>query len=229
MERLENSTNEELKETIIAMLNYGAASQTYFGYKTDSLVNAFLTDDEKNLVWNSEILDTATEADDEMTVNFTPSDALTDNGSTLILEGAVSVKHYIGIGNDPAAFDNSSAVFYFWTEEDYLALLAKGEALSIDNATYVKAASFGYAGSAYGYEYSVESEQFVAKELGKTLFAAFAVEDTEGCAHCSGIIEYSPEAYAEYKLGDGVESEIDNLVKRLVVYGEYAKIYLENK
>lgn len=228
-DRIANSSNANLKAALKAMLNYGAASQIYFGYNTENLANASLSEEDKALSFNNEYLTSLIEVDENIAKNFASTGTLYDNGNTLKLEGATSVKYYVGVGKDKSKFDGCEGKFYFWTEEDYLALLAKGEALSIDNATYVKAASFGYAGSAYGYEYSVESEQFVAKELGKTLFAAFAVEDADGFVHCSGIIEYSPEAYAEYKLGDGVESEIDNLVKRLVVYGEYAKIYLENK
>lgn len=39
---LETSTNEKIKVLITAMLNYGAASQTHFGYNTDDLANAEL-------------------------------------------------------------------------------------------------------------------------------------------------------------------------------------------
>jgi hypothetical protein len=36
---LENSTNDNMKALLRAMLNYGAASQTHFGYRTDDLAN----------------------------------------------------------------------------------------------------------------------------------------------------------------------------------------------
>ncbi len=49
MERLENSTNSEFKKLLVDLLNYGAAAQTYFGYKTDALVNADLTDEQRAL------------------------------------------------------------------------------------------------------------------------------------------------------------------------------------
>ena len=39
---LANSTNEDLKALVTAMLNYGAASQIHFGYNTDDLANAEL-------------------------------------------------------------------------------------------------------------------------------------------------------------------------------------------
>ena len=39
---LANSTDEEMKDLVTAMLNYGAASQTHFGYNTDNMANAEL-------------------------------------------------------------------------------------------------------------------------------------------------------------------------------------------
>ena len=39
---LANSTDEEMKDLVTAMLNYGAASQIHFGYNTDKLANAGL-------------------------------------------------------------------------------------------------------------------------------------------------------------------------------------------
>ena len=50
MDRLANSANEELKRLCVAMLNYGAAAQVYFDYKTDSLMNAGLTEEQQALV-----------------------------------------------------------------------------------------------------------------------------------------------------------------------------------
>jgi hypothetical protein len=43
MSRLQKSTDEKQKALCVAMLNYGAAAQSYFGYKTDKLMNAELT------------------------------------------------------------------------------------------------------------------------------------------------------------------------------------------
>ncbi len=41
-ERIENSTNNNMKPLMYALLHYGAAAQTYFGYRTDALANAGL-------------------------------------------------------------------------------------------------------------------------------------------------------------------------------------------
>lgn len=230
LDRLENSTDESLKLTIKAMLNYGAASQVYFGYKTDSLVNSCLQDSDKELVWNDEYLDTAATPDAEMTENIVSTNTLKSNGNTLLLEGAVSVKYYVGVGSDASKFENArSAVFYFWTEEDYNALLSRGEALSYENASYTKEAMLVYSGSSYGYEYTAVSEQFVAKEFGKTLYSTLCVVDSDGTEHSSGVSSYSPETYAYQKINDTKTAQIDELVKWLTIYGEYAKAYFADK
>ena len=44
--QLKNSTDMKLKQLVAAMLNYGAAAQLYFGYNTDILANASLTDEQ---------------------------------------------------------------------------------------------------------------------------------------------------------------------------------------
>ena len=49
MQKLETSTNDEFKTALVDMLNYGAAAQSKFGYKTDDLANSQLTDAQKNL------------------------------------------------------------------------------------------------------------------------------------------------------------------------------------
>jgi hypothetical protein len=49
MAKLENSANAEFKTALVDMLNYGAAAQVKFGYKTDDLVNSQLTDEQQAL------------------------------------------------------------------------------------------------------------------------------------------------------------------------------------
>ena len=180
--------------------------------------------------WNDEYLDTPPTPDEEMTENFVTTATLTGNGNTLILEGAISVKYYFGIGKDATKFETAeSAIFYFWTEQDYNALKAAGTPLSKDNASYTKSAELVYSGSVYGYEFTAASDEFVAKEIGSALYSTLCITDADGIEHCSGIGAFSPEAYAYQKINDGKEASIDTLVKWLTVYGEYAKIYFESK
>jgi hypothetical protein len=50
LSRLEKSTDENLKALCVAMLNYGAAAQEYFAYRTDDLTNSTLTPEQQALV-----------------------------------------------------------------------------------------------------------------------------------------------------------------------------------
>lgn len=72
-----------------AMLNYGATAQTYFGYNTDNLANASLTDEEKDI--SSVTADTLA----SYKATGTTIDGIgTFAGSTLVLESETTLKAY---------------------------------------------------------------------------------------------------------------------------------------
>ncbi len=89
MERLEKSTNAEFKSLLVDLLNYGAAAQTYFGYKTDALVNADLTAEQKALATGAFNLPTTAENDSGENVTYpasiTKKNILFGNRITLLI------------------------------------------------------------------------------------------------------------------------------------------------
>lgn len=94
---LANSTDEELKTLVTAMLHYGAASQTQFGYNTDSLANADLA------------------AADVSGVNFegfagVPGqgiDLATLYGATLILKSETTLRFFFQVDESVESFSAS--------------------------------------------------------------------------------------------------------------------------
>ncbi len=232
--RFQYSEDEKLKSALVALMNYGAAAQTYFGYKTDKLLNAQLetyvdtyglNGDYLDMGWTDDYLTAVTAPSGKMAANFASTGTLKDNGKSLYLKGAISVNYYFGIGDDNSNFQNSTATMYFWTAEDYAALEATDTALTKENASYtVQTSKLEYSGS-YGYEYAFQSGQIAAKNLGDALYGAMCVTDSDGTEHCTGIVVYSPEVYARTKLNDGKTAPIDDLCQWMVVYGERAKIY----
>ncbi len=232
--RFKNSTDEELKSTLVALLNYGAAAQTYFKYKTDDLINAKLESyvdeyglnaDYLNMNWQDDYLTPAKEPSEAMAANFGSTGTLIDDGNSLYLKGAISVYYYYSIGYDNSKFQNSTATMYFWKEADYEALETAGTALTKENATYVVKSSELIYSDDFGYEYEFVSDQIPAKNLGDTIYGVMCVTDSEGIEHCTGVVVYSPEVFADTKLNDGKTATIDPLCQWMVVYGERAKIY----
>lgn len=69
----------------VATLNYGAAAQTYFGYKTDSLVNAILSDEQKKVTHG-----TSYETAAMTQLDGTPTAEL--KGATLLLNDRINIK-----------------------------------------------------------------------------------------------------------------------------------------
>ena len=230
------ANDEELKTTIVGLLNYGAAAQVYFKYKTNQLMNAslqtyvndgYLKAEYLDLNWSDDYITPVSEPIEDMTVNFAATNTISDNGKTLFLEGAISIKYYKGMGKSNTNFANASEkTFYFWTEADYNALLASGTPLTKENASYsVDAGMLTYGGSKYGYEYSAKSQQFYAKNLGDALYSALCVTDSVGTKYCSGVEVFSPETFAVQAIS-GTDANLAQVAKWLVVYGERASIYL---
>ncbi len=82
-----STTTEEVKTLLKAMLNYGAAAQLQFNYKTDDLANAVLEAADR------ELADVDTSALPQRVVTGT-SEVLTFNGCSLLLGSGTSVRAY---------------------------------------------------------------------------------------------------------------------------------------
>jgi len=77
----------------------------------------------------------------------------------------------------------------------------------------------------YGWEYFATSQPISAKSWGESVYAVLCVTDQNGDEHCSGIITYSPDQYANNKLSDNKQADIDEVVKWMAIYSERAIVY----
>ena len=84
--------DDETKKLVISMLNYGAASQEYFDYNTDSLANSSLTDEQKRLPDTQASDLSAYKSSYTKDENYKGSTSY--YGSSLVLESGTDVKHY---------------------------------------------------------------------------------------------------------------------------------------
>ena len=105
------------KALVVAMLNYGAAAQTYFGYKTNSLMNASLTAEQKALVksYSASMVADVVKADSSKVGTFVMNDGYSNIYPTVSFEGAFSINFYF----TPNKTVDSKLTFYYWDAETY--------------------------------------------------------------------------------------------------------------
>ena len=208
-----NSTTSSaaLKSLCVAMVNYGAEAQLYFGYKTDSLMNAFLTEEQKNLIspYDESMISAITAADTAKTAAFLKNAAAFGIGVAVNFEGAFAVNYYFTV---KYAID-SEVTMYFWDEATY----NSAAALTKENATSVQTMTLS------GSEYLGIVSGIAAKEIDQTLYVSAVF--TSGGEECtSGVLAYSLGYYCKSKAADST-SPMQSLAAATGVYGYYAKQY----
>ena len=209
MSRLEQSNNEDLKALCVAMLNYGAAAQTYFGYKTDNLMNAGLTAAQKARVMDySKDLFKGAPAWDKAH-NFAATETFGQRGTSVSFDGAFAINYYFA----PSAALAEDMTLYIWTPEAY-ASASRLTAANADIVTMVKQANGSYWAQVQG---------IAAKELDSTYYVAATYTDSNGNYHCTGIIPYSLSNYCMNKAVDG--NSMQALAAATAMYGYYAEKY----
>ena len=214
---LANSTNEKMKALVVAMLNYGAAAQVHFEYKTDALVNSFLTDEQKALVseYSSDMVDGIVAADSSKTGNFKAvSGGYSALAPSVVFEGAFSINYYF----TPAKAMDGELKLYYWKLDDYNA----ADVLTADNATgVVVMEETSVAG-----QYLGAVPEIAAKQIDQTVYVC-GVYESDGVSYPTGVIAYSLGAYCLDRIAKGTET-MKAFAAETVVYGYYAKDYFAN-
>jgi hypothetical protein len=213
-DRLANSTNEKTLAMVVAMLNYGAAAQVQFNYKTDSLMNAFLTDAQKAYVseYSSDMVDSIVRVDSTKVGEFAAvSGSFSYLYPSVSFEGAFSINYYFA----PAKAMDGDLTLYYWNATDYTA----ADVLTKDNATGSVVMETGVTAG----EYLGVVKGIAAKEIDQTIYVA-GVYESNGTTCCTGVIAYSLATYCQDRIANGDET-IQNFAKATVVYGYYAKQY----
>ena len=211
-DRIANSSNAKLKSLCVALLNYGAAAQTYFGYRTDDLMNAGIADYQGLVSDYSESMVSALAA-----VDSTKTEAFTYNGgykgyySSASLEGALGCNIYFV----PNTTMDGDMTVYFWDKATY----DSAAALTAENAAYVKTA----AASATAGHYGASFPGIPAKKVDETIFAC-AVYTSGGVTYCSGVRPISLGQYCADRAANGSE-KMQPLAEAIAVYGYYADAY----
>ena len=210
MSRLENSSNEKLKALCVAMLNYGAAAQTYFGYKTDVLANADLTAEQQALVsaYSADLFRGAIGANAAKVGEF----AKTETGfgtkyASVSFESAFAINYYFA----PTAAVDSDVTMYYWTADAY----ASADTLTAENASGALTMVSDGSGN-----YWAQISGIAAKQLDETYYVA-AVYTSNGETFCTGVIAYSLSGYCMRN----ANGNMGELAQATAMYGYYAQQY----
>ena len=204
------TSSETMKELVIALMNYGAAAQKRFNYKTDELMNAWLPAEQQTVAWSDEWINAL--PTDTSKFTFDANEQITMVGSSVTFVGAVNQNFYFDI---PAELTQNAAKIelLYWTESEYEALTE----LTVANAHRV--------------DYDLTNGRAViegtaAKNLGNACYLVLHIENEDGDVF-SGIFIDSAHDYARRVLASSSTSDaMKELARTLVIYSNKAKAQL---
>jgi len=201
----DSGSSAKAKTLVVAMLNYGAAAQTYFSYKTNSLMNAGLTADQKALVsaYNDTMIRDVVKPTTAKSGQFVMKGGYSTIKPSVSFEGAFAINYYF----TPSATPNDGITFYYWTADDYNKL----GTLTVSNATGTMKMS------ASGGQYSATVSGIAAKQMDAPIYIA-AVYTSGATNYFTNVIAYSLGAYCKNVSGTAIGAAT-------AVYGYYAKAY----
>ncbi len=210
-----SSTSENQKALCVAMLNYGAEAQKYFGYHTDSLMNGELTAEQQTMVvaYSADLFTGPVRADAAKVGNMVRTDkGFSACSATVSFDGAFAINYYFV----PNSYLDGAITFYYWSSGDY----ANVTELTAANATGKLTMQKQPDGS-----YWAQISGIAAKEMDDTYYvAAVYTSDLEKC--CTGVIAYSLSKYCMNNASNG--SAMADFAKATAVYGYHAKEYFSS-
>ena len=202
---LATTEKETFKTLLVDMLNYCAASQTYFGYRTDALVNADLTEEQK-------AYGTQTDATVSSTIGKTTLEGATASvyAVSAVFNSNVEIKFYLSISS---AYEDVSALSFkiVYTEKDgsLTTIVITGDNFVYDEATGC---------------YTVKYKDIPAAEL-RNLMEVTVMNGEEAI---SGTVTYSIETYVNSRLNNSTNENFKTLLRELMKYSDSAKEYFNN-
>ena len=211
-----SSTSEKQKALCVAMLNYGAAAQNYFNYRTDDLMNADLTDVQRAMVveYSADLFQGAIAADTSKVGSLTAtSTGFSKKSATVSFEGAFAINYYF----TPDQTVSGDITFYYWTAEDY----AAASTLTASNATGSTTMVAGSDG-----RYWAQVSGIAAKQIDETFYVC-AVYSSGSSTYRTGIVAYSLSKYCMNN-ASGSDAAMAELAKATAVYGYHAETYFAN-
>jgi hypothetical protein len=203
-----NTGSAEMKALVVAMLNYGAAAQTYFNYNTGSLMNASLTSAQKALVksYSASMVADVVKASSSKVGSFVMNGGYSNIYPTVSFEGAFAINFYF----TPNKTVSSAPTMYYWDAETYNSV----SKLTAQNATGVLTMVNDGNGN-----WGAAVEGIAAKDMDSTIYVA-GIYTSNGVSYPTNVISYSLGNYCKTVASNG-----EAFGAATAVYGYYAKAY----
>ena len=209
---LKGAYSDSDKALVVAMLNYGAQAQRYFGYNTENPVNAGLTEEQQALVkgYESDLLAPVQKPDSSKTGAFASTGTgFAKKAPAVSFEGSFVLNYFF----TPSATVADDMTLYYWTENDY----AAATELTAENAT-------GSIVMTPGAQYHAVLEGIHAKDVDSVVYVA-AVYSDGTTTHCTGVLPYSIGAYLTSHAAR--ETNFQAMAQAAAVYCSYCKEYFK--
>jgi hypothetical protein len=219
-----SKADDNLKKLCVAMLDYAAAAQVSFDYKTDDLANNVTVEgvnlDDYRTAYVDTMLTPVVGADASIVGDWARDRVNCPSVvGSLILEGIITNNFSFKFTPEIMS-DVQSAKFLFWDAQTYSQLLASGAEFSEENATVVKEMVLD---SKDGY-YKAGYDKTAVKNLGDSIYVCGVVTTSDGSEYVSGVISYSGHTWISniLKRTDATAND-KNLAKYLAVYSDAAR------
>ncbi len=202
--------NTKLQAMVVALLNYGAEAQKYFGYNTDNLMNKDITAEQQALLsgYNADALNGISAVDPAKQGAFAANGGFADKNPSITTGGVFEINYYF----TPEFVVDGTMTLYCWSEDTYLNA-AELTTENADAAITMTLVDGQYVGS---------SPAIVAKDLDKTVYAA-AVYESNGVTYSTGVLPYSIAAYCQTNTD---AADVADIANAIAVYGCAAKALL---
>ena len=204
---LENASDHEAIRTLLVdMLNYGAAAQEYFGYLTDDLVNADLTEEQK--AWATQEMAPLEETD---TIVDGPEDSVQLHNTAISLVSVIRLNFIFSPGNHDI---NDIIVVFTYTD-----LNGEEKKMEVDRSSFSEPPA--------GFDrYGVMFSEYGATQIRDEVRISFKSKATGEAIGDSGT--YSIESYlASVSQKPDCSEEFLNLVDKMVKYGDSSRAYFK--
>lgn len=209
--QLKSNNDTKVKALMVAMLNYGAAAQSYFGYKTGTLVNNDLTTAQKalNISYHETMVAPVGKVNTSKVGIFASSGGFSKRVPAITFGSAFSINYFFVPSNA-----TSGMKLYYWNQADYnsVTTLTPSNATGSIKLTLVNG------------QYQCEISGISAKDLDATIYVA-AGYNSNGSSYCSGVLPYSIGAYCVSQAAKG--GDVQQLAQATAIYGYYAKQYFK--